>query len=459
MADEFGNYWDDQLQRWISPEGNTFDPYENVWRDPRQGTVYVGEQWQDATNWQPTPQYQNQTIPRATASAGTNYGAASQTYDPGGQQLSNRTNVLDAQRNALAQQLQTYQAGAAIIPLQRANIAADETYLNQQSRHTRAEEAYIREQQRASEARLADERSIQSARRDVEGIDAALREQFERNTMAYRDPMAGIPHPIDVPLPEDTEANFGPGVRAQIRTPEEYATENAQEAEAIRRIVLEQARLAVSLIGIDVERARIEAAKVGLTLQEAQLVVDQAQREERLANMNVQRAQIDANYGELPPFAGAKEWVDPYTGRSEWVTPYEADLRQKQYSQQFSESGAGAREKAEFEVFSPAALIDMLVDNQNVDQAWAALRAKGWSDYAINTAIERARFQAASTSSRGTTSSGGYTINRLGGAGALSQGYGPAAPWELPGNIPIYKPPSSTSTGGGGSALDDLFGP
>ncbi len=453
MADEFGNYWDDQLQRWISPEGNTFDPNEGVWRDPRQNTAYVGETWQDASNWQPAPSYQNQSMPRATASSG--YAAPSVQYDPGARNLSNQNAIIDAQRNQLTQQAQVWQAESPIIGLQRAMVDAQGNVLSAESRQTRAEEAYIREQQRAAEARLADERGIQAARRDVEGIDAALREQFERNTMAYRDQFAGIPHPIDVPLPEDTEADFGPGVRAAIRTPEEYATENAQEAEAIRRIVLDQARLAVALIGIDVDRARIEAAKVGLTLDEAKLVVAEAQRQEDFAGLDVRRAQISAQAGAQPPGPGLEMYTDPITGRSEWLTQYEADLRQRQYSQSFKEP---AEAKAEFEVFSPAALIDMLVNNENVDQAWAALRAKGWSDYAINTAIARAQTSTSSTST--SSGGGGATINRLGGAGPLSWGYGPAAPGQLPGAIPLYKPATSTSTGGGGgSALDDLFGP
>ncbi len=451
MGDPFGNYWDDATQRWISPEGNTFDPNEGIWRDPRQGTAYVGETWQDATNWQPAPTYQNQSMPRATASTG--YAAPSVQYDPGARNLSNQNAIIDAQRNQLAQQAQVWQAESPIIGLQRAQIDAQGNVLSAQSRQTRAEEAYIREQQRAAEARLADERSIQAARRDVEGIDAALREQFERNTMAYRDQFAGIPHPIDVPLPEDTEADFGPGVRAQIRTPEEYATENAQEAEAIRRIVLDQARLAVALIGIDVDRARIEAAKVGLTLDEAQLVVAEAQRAEDFAGLDVRRAQISAQAGTMPPSAGLEMYTDPYTGRSEWLTPYEADLRQKAYSQQFSQS-ASQGQQVEFENLSPSALVNGILGGQIPEgEGRVALRAKGYTDREIDYLLTRP------ATSSGSTSGGSIDINRLGGAGPLSWGYGPAAPGQLPGAIPLYKPASSTSAGGGGSALDDLFGP
>src|SRR3990167_6734431 len=39
-TDDYGNVWDDSSGKWVSPEGNTFDPNEGIWRDDRTGSTY-----------------------------------------------------------------------------------------------------------------------------------------------------------------------------------------------------------------------------------------------------------------------------------------------------------------------------------------------------------------------------------------------------------------------------------
>lgn len=403
------NYWDERRKRWISPEGNEYDPNEGIWRDPKTGN-YQDETgtWTNATG----DKYDgNQWVPRA--SIGQTYSApgasatmlsSSNGVDPKAvalqgqrQQLIGQRAALETSQNVLNSRANVIQAQRSLIEPRRAQIAANRDVLGQQGRLTVAERALIAEQQRANNLRMGEEQSIQAARRDIPGINKASQEQYQRNTYAYRDDLAHVPHPIEVDVPQGTEANFGPGVRASIRLPEEYAVENAQEAQAIRALQLEGARLAVSLIGTDVDLARQKAQEVGLTLDEAQLLVQMAGDDYEVAQLQDQQADLNIRrYGVentvLPPFAGAEQYTDPMTGVTEWLTPYEADLRQRAYQKQFAEQNGGSASDTEYKGLSVAMLVQrMLAGALPEETVRGELKARGWSDKAIEQYIAAAK--------------------------------------------------------------------
>ena len=402
------SYWDETRKKWVSPEGNEYDPNEGIWRDPKSGnyqdetgtwTSQTGDKYVNGT-WQPVAQIgQTYTAPGATATMLS----SSNGVDPRAQQLQGQQQVqagqraaLDTSQNVLNNRANVIQAERGLIQPQRAVIAANRDVMAETGRHTIAERALIAEQQRSNSLKMGEEQSIQAARRDIPGINAASQEQLQRNTMAYRDDLARVPHPIDVDVPQGTEANFGPGVRASIRLPEEYATENAQEAQAIRAIQLEGARLAVALISTDVDMARQKAQEVGLTLDEAQLLVQMAGDDyeiaglqDQQANLNVERSRVENQ--TLPPFPGAEMYTDPRTATTEWLTPYEADLRRKQYQRETGTTSSSTTD-TEYKGLSVAMLVDrMLAGKLPEETVKAELKARGWSDKAITQYIEAAK--------------------------------------------------------------------
>lgn len=428
------NYWDEARKRWISPEGNEYDPSEGLWRDPRTGnyqdetgtwTSSTGDKY-DGSQWIPRAAIgQTYSAPGATAtmlssSSGVDPKAAQ--LRGAQQQLVGQRAALDTSQNVLNSRANVIQAQRGLIAPQRAVIGANREVLGQQSRLTVAERALIAEQQRANALRMGEEQSIQAARRDIPGINKASQEQFQRNTMAYRDDIAHVPHPIDVDVPEGVEANFGPGVRASIRLPEEYAVENAQEAQAIRAIDLEAARLIVSLIGTDVDLARQVAQQHGMDLDEAQLIVqmagddlDIAQLQDQQADLNIRRYGVENTV--LPPFPGAVQYTDPITAQTEWLTPYEASLRQKAFTQ--SQKPAEEETAVELAQLSVELLQRLVVRNpQREAEVLEALKAKGYTPAAAQEIIDDAKARAAKTpagtTSGGGTSSGGSLDDLLG---------------------------------------------
>ena len=252
----------------------------------------------------------------------------------------------------------------------------------QQERQLGLERGYIGMQQGFNAARGGELQALIGARQDTSDIvrTAALSQRRQAYLPRYQ--AAGIPT-TEVDLPEGAESNQ-PGVFARYQTRYERLVQQQQDVEAQRGLQLDGARLAVAMAGTDVEQARIAAGRAGLTLDEAEDMVaradlgadqanlnyqgvqDQYGDQEQQAQFGVDEARLAGQRADMPPYAGAVQFMNPVTGLGQWVTPQERTYLQQQYGFAQDQLGGDLGSASPSEIQSY--LVDGLIDETSAMQ-------------------------------------------------------------------------------------------
>ena len=263
--------------------------------------------------------------------------AAPTATGPAATQLAATTNVLNQQQAVIPYSAAANTAQAGVYTARNATIAPQANYIMAQGNVIGTQQTQLAgskgliQQGIASNAmQLTEEQNLQSAARNVADKTAIAQAQKVTNDELYKYDLAGETRPIEVVDDANAGKMLAPGVRARLRTQEEIVGQSNEEAQRIRAIQLNGAKLAVDLLGTDVDAAKLEAAKVGLSVDQAKLLVQQAENTAGLANvaeqnarLNVTQAEVDASRTKLPPQAGMVMYTNPQTLESSWVTPFD----------------------------------------------------------------------------------------------------------------------------------------
>lgn len=272
---ESGQYWDDALGVWVFPDGNTYNP--------------------TTQSWAFTPGTAGGTV--AGGPVGAIHSAQSSVYD--------------ARQSEINASNQYYDALRGLIPYSQAELdAREQANIKQQ--------AYIAEQLRALEAERAETQAIINAKSNVANIQAAARGQRERDNMAYRFQLAGLPAPVEVKLPPDHQGPLPPGVVARIQTLAEILEDKAKDAQAMRKFNVEAAKLQSEVAQTKVTAAQIASGRVRLDIDIVELAMRQAGLLTDQAELNLLRTK------QGPPGMVLDEEAN------EWVSPSEYRMRQAQ---------------------------------------------------------------------------------------------------------------------------------
>ncbi len=280
-----------------------------------------------------------------------NGGTAVVGPDPLAQQLAAKQSLLTAQQgqtqaqqqglyaqgNVLGATAGTFAPQAAVTDAQRGVVAA-------QGAQTNAQAGYIGQQQADTAQTQQEQAGIVAASQNYADINATAQAQNARNNSDYLYGLAGEHTPVDVATPNGADnANLPPGTRATLQTQEQLKTTEATNAENTRKLQLQAASEAVSLLGTNVSKAQEAAASAGLTLDDAKLMVAKAQNaagyadlSTKQAGIGVSNAQNAESAAQLPPSAGDVIYTDPVTGQSIWTTPADAETRKAQDQRNFN---------------------------------------------------------------------------------------------------------------------------
>ncbi len=356
------NVWDGT--KWVDQDtGNEF--VDGVWHSP-QGTVFANGQWINPQN------------------GSSLYGAQTAQLGANQNQINAKYNTVGAQQTQLGYGYATNQAQQAQLPYSAATMQArlGAQYAQQGTFGPRAQVIGANQQvNQAQQAQLGGQRGLigqqqadvasqrsefeaaNAARTNVKDQAAVATAQRYRAAEDARNRTFGITPSAEINAPPgtvDLGQDIAPGVRAKLTTQFEDVSQSNQVNAARRSSDLQQAKLAVDLMGTNVDQARLEASKAGITLEQAQLLVSQAENaagiagsQEDIAGLGVKRAQLaegragldtrqaglaediaglESSQADLntriagrAPFAGAVSYTDPATGQSSWMTPSEAD--------------------------------------------------------------------------------------------------------------------------------------
>lgn len=342
--------------------------------------------------------------------------AQGRTLDAQGNVINAREATLPYQEGVLNARTNVANATAGTFAPSRAVINAEGNVINQQAKVTQGTRALIGQQQQANNERMTEEQGIQAAAKNVTDITNVARARRVQGERDYVYDMAGLQQPEEVVLPPDFAGSLPLGLRQHIQTQQEILQSDADNAEKLRALKLDNAKLAVQLMATDVDTAQQVAARAGLTLKSAQLLVDQAQNEatragialdqselgvsraqigadraqldQSRAGIGVGRAQLGVDSSELPPSPGMVIDIDPMTGASEWVTPAEKTIRQERRNAR----GLSGNELA---AFSPSYIVGLVISQQIDDKAAAdALVAQGYTPYQANLMIQQGKLQS-----------------------------------------------------------------
>ena len=186
-----------------------------------------------------------------------------------------------------------------------------------------ANRSYLNEQLRASQAKQAELMAINAAKNDVGNILSVGKAQRQRDTMAYRYNLAGLPTPLEIKLPPDYTGPMPAGTVARLMTLQDILTEQHTDNEKMRQFAVEAARIHAANTGLDVSVAQIQSGRVALTLDEAEAAAT-------LAGLNVAQSQLNKQKAGQPPSPGL-EW-DETTNM--WTDKNTAAVHNAQLKQQ-----------------------------------------------------------------------------------------------------------------------------
>ena len=307
----------------------------------------------------------------------------------------------------------------ALLAQQPRQLSANANVFGAQERDIGQTKAFLAEQTRANESRIAELKGIQGAQGNVADLTAIARGQRERDTMAYRYQLAGLPAPVEIKMPPGYNGPMPAGTVARLQTLAEILTEKAGDKEAMRKLTLEMARIKAEETGQEVRAAQIASGRVALDLDQLELAVSRA-------GLDVERASLATGAARLP-YRPGMAWDDV---SGQWTTPLSAQLSGEA---QLSEARARtAAEKAgTYGMFTESQLVGFYASHaiETESQLRQGLRER--NPYMSNEGIEvlvraaredRRRFdesRAADTGGRPPSSrSGGATSGvPLGGGG------------------------------------------
>ncbi len=378
--------------------------------------------------------------------------------------------VLDAQGNVIPYSQAVINAQRATIGPQGAYIDAQGNVIGAQEQQTAGERGYIGQQQGANAQSQAEEAAYQAATHNLPDLAATGAAQSYQDSTDYLYRLGGV-----VPAEVDTRGEALPAgsptnVRAKIQSQADILKANNADAQKMRALQLEGARLAVALLGTNVDAAREAAARVGLTVDAAKLLVQQAGIEENQAQLGVTQAQLAKGYANntldqsqlgvtqaqltkgyaanaldqaqlgtsqasldlsrsnQPPSPGMVEYINPYTGEGQWVTP--AQKAQLEANIGPSSPTAAQSQKAqvpkELEGLTVTQIVNLYVSGQ-IDKSvmYAGLAAKGVTSKAAadhlvelehesrpGTVVNPA-YRTGATGSTTSTGSGGIDVSGL----------------------------------------------
>lgn len=339
-------------------------------------------------------------------------------YDVNAAMLSARNNVLGADRRSLDASGRVISAQRGTLPAQYGVLGARQGVINAQGQYGQAQRGFIGEQQGANAERETARQAILGARNNTADQAAVAQAKNFRENMDRNYQFFGVSAPEDV-VNRDGSV-LPPGTRDALLTQEQIVTEREGDAEDARKLRLDNARLAVAMIGTNVDEAQRMASQAGLTLDQAKMMVTQAQLDEDEAQLGGRYARLDEDVIKTPAFAGAERFTDPVTGKGEWLTPMVAELRRQEIrglgtrpaetpkqetpaSQRYSETSLGA--------FSDAELLKA-VGQPNApwseQQITSELVSRGLTPEQARTKVQQARPQ------QGTTAATRYSPTPLG---------------------------------------------
>lgn len=291
--------------------------------------------------------------------------AASNQYAPNGPiagQYGAQQGLINASRDRLG-------AENAVLNATPEYIASQRNVQSAKYADAQANREYIAEQIRANEARLAEEAGIQAAKGNVQDITNVNRAQRERDNYAYRFELAGLKTPIEVKLPPGYKGKLPPGMVAKLESLADIMTEKAGDAEAMRRLTLEAARIKTATTGIAVTEAQLRSGDVALDIDELELAV-------KRAGLNQDAARLANDIAKMPPAPGmvfdeeANEWVQP------------GELASRQERRKIEEQG-------DYGLWSVAGLQDMLVRDASFEAEFRSImQGRGYSPTTIERAIK-----------------------------------------------------------------------
>ncbi len=332
--------------------------------------------------------------------------------------------VLDAQGNVIGYQQNYINAQRGTIGPQQNQIGANGQVIDAQQAQTAGERGYIGQAQQANAASTAEEQALQAASHNLPDLAATGAAQSYQDSTDYLYRLGGVvPAEVDTrgaALPAGSPVN----VRAKIQSQADILRANNTDAQKLRALKLEGAKLAVDLLGTNVDAARQAAARVGLTVDQAKLLVQQAGIDVDQAQLGVSSAQLAKGYANnaldqsqlgvtqaqltkgyaanaldqaqlgtsqasldlsrsnQPPSPGMVEYINPYTGEGQWVTP--AQKAQLEANIGPSSPTASQSQKAavpdEAKGLTPIQIIHAVIDGQmDWSVARAALLAKGYT--------------------------------------------------------------------------------
>ena len=276
-------------------------------------------------------------------------------------QIQANTNVLNTQAGQINANRDVVNAVSGTFGPQRQQIDAQGRVIDAQADTTTAQRAQIQRTQQANTARLAEEQGIQAASANYADQAAIAQAQNARAAEDYKYALAGLPTPTEVNTASGAdEAGLPTGTRAKLQTQEQMKAKEAQQAERLRAIQLDQAQQIVNMAQTDVASANQAAARVGLTVASAQLLVDEARNKAAGEGVNVQEAQRQSGYFDqalntaqlgvynsatalqqagMPPVgtpAGFVQYTDPFSGSTRYMSAAEAAIQKNQADQEIA---------------------------------------------------------------------------------------------------------------------------
>ena len=281
-------------------------------------------------------------------------------------QIQANTNVLNTQAGQINANRDVVNAVSGTFGPQRQQIDAQGNVIGAQADTTTAQRAQIQRTQQANTARLAEEQGIQAAGANYADQTAIAQAQNARAAEDYLYALAGLPTPTEVNTASGAdEAGLPTGTRARLQTQEQMRAKEAQQAERLRSIQLDQAQQIVNLAQTDVASANQAAARVGLTVASAQLLVDEARNKAAAEGVNVQEAQRQSGYFDqalntaqlgvynaatalqqagMPPVgtpAGFVQYTDPFTGSTQYMSAANAAVLKNKADQEIAQINNG----------------------------------------------------------------------------------------------------------------------
>lgn len=226
---------------------------------------------------------------------------------------------------------------------------AKEAVFTAQTQDVEANRALLTQQLIASQARQVEFNAIQAAKNDTANILGVAKQQRQRDTMAYRYNLAGLPTPLEIKLPPGYTGPMPPGTVARLMTLQDILTEQADDNEKMRQFAIEAARIHTGNTGLNVTVAQINSGRVALTLDEAEAAAE-------LAGLHVAQTALNRQKAGLPPAPGLEwdettnMWTDKNTAaihaaqakeqQTNQILGFWGDMTTQQAASLFSRTGA-----------------------------------------------------------------------------------------------------------------------